>query len=487
MKDVLFTGVTSVITLAALVLFTRFLATGLGPAQFGAYALARRFWSILASLTTVLGLALTRQIAVSREPSERQAYLLAGSISAIAIAVAGVALGLVFRHPLTALVFHDPRQTPLLLATLVLFAGNCAYCVLYALYRGSRNMTRANWWNLAVVAIGPTFIAWYYAPSGRIELILLLSAALLGITIIPLAFQLARAVSRRHASAVADHLRELARYGVPRIPVGFGFASMLAFAPLMAAHRGWVEGAGYLVTAQALVTMAQSGTEAFSLVALPKVAELVSVDNQEFLAERISDIAIFAVHLGVFAALQLMLWADVLVLGWLGPQYAPAIPIVRITLLAILPFLGYSMLRTIIDGVEVRAVNTLNVSVALAVTAGGCWAATHLGFGLNGLAVGTTLGFYTLGLLTVRYLWRRFRLTFSGLLLPHTLVLNALLIAAGFAASRHMVAVANPQARLGLAALAVAGSAIVYLGALRRLHAGWILELEKRLLHAGAS
>ena len=82
----------------------------------------------------------------------------------------------------------------------------------------------------------------------------------------------------------------------------------------------------------------------------------------------IRDTIAFLLHMGIFATLHVLLWADEIVNLLLGAQYREVIPIMRIVMVALIPYLGYVLLRSIVDAVEKKAFNTLNLFIAFGVT-----------------------------------------------------------------------------------------------------------------------
>src|SRR5439155_26708163 len=131
-----------------------------------------------------------------------------------------------------------------------------------------------------------------------------------------------------------------------------------------------------------------------------------------------------------FATLQLWLWSGEMTRIWLGPQYDDAVPVIRVIVIGVLPYLLFVTLRSIIDAIEEKAVNTTNLYASLAVTVVIALVLARLGYGAVGLAVATTLGFTLLGTLTFAALWRRVRFDTRPLLVPECLALNALLAVA---------------------------------------------------------
>jgi O-antigen/teichoic acid export membrane protein len=276
-------------------------------------------------------------------------------------------------------------------------------------------------------------------------------------------------------------------YAVPRIPGAAAFGALLAIGPFLAPHFGSLREAGYLVAGQSVLRVVEVGTASFGLVALPKMAALHARNRPEYVRDRVEDLVGFVLHVGLFAACQLAVWAPEIVRAWLGPAYAPAVPIIRILLIALVPYLGYAMLRSVIDGIEVRAVNAGNLYVALAVAAALSLGLGAAGWGAFGLALASAAGLMVLGVRTVRFL--QVRLGFAG---DHFAIRSAVALNLA-SASAALVAGSLLSPRVGgvpLVACAMVSTALLFLGylfVLRRLRVRWLLQIEARLTGRGAA
>jgi len=68
----------------------------------------------------------------------------------------------------------------------------------------------------------------------------------------------------------------------------------------------------------------------------------------------------------IFASIVLEISAAGLIKLYLGPSFSDAVVILRIMLLAALPFSLYCVLRNVIDAYHENAVNALNLSISFA-------------------------------------------------------------------------------------------------------------------------
>ena len=488
-KDVGLTAITSVVTILSIIIVMRVLAHGLGAEGFGAYSLARQFLSTIIPFSTLaMGVAIPRYIAISKDDHCRFSYLLNGLFLVVILGFVTLITGLIFKNELTVLIFHNKVYSSLFVATLFMLVGYSLYSILYAFYRGLGKMGKANLWQLGIMAIGPIVIALGYAKSGRVDFIVFLMGLMSFTALVPLSFFTYRAISQnKQIFKVKGRLKELLGYGLPRVPGGFAFAGILAIGPFLAPYFGSLKDAGYLVAGQSLFRIVEGGIGAFGLVALPKVAQLFAKGKNEFLKERITDLITLIFHLGLFATLHLILWSDQIVLVWLGNQYAEAIPLIRILLLALIPYLAFTMLCSIIDAVQKRAVNTLNLYMSFIITLVSSLLFAKMGFGVIGMAIGTTMGFITLGLFTTCYLWRAYRLNDKTIIIKQCLLANTGFIACAFVlkywfemtfSGITLISIATPMEGLFLS---------LYCFTLWKLNARWIVELKNRIVKVSPS
>jgi O-antigen/teichoic acid export membrane protein len=286
---------------------------------------------------------------------------------------------------------------------------------------------------------------------------------------------------------VRARLREQLTYIVPRIPAAAAFNGLLAIGPFLAPHFGTLTEAGYLVAGQSLLRVVEAGTAGFGLVVLPRVAALYAQQRPEYVRDRVEDLVGLTLHAGLFAAGQLAVWTPEIVHAWLGADFAPAVPIIRVLVIGLVPYLGYTMLRLVVDAVEVRAINARNVYAALAVVVTLSLGLGAAGFGAFGLAIGSVGGLAVLGGRTVRFL--RSRLGFAGdqVALPLALTLNLFAVASAVAV--RALAVEHLEGAV-LATCAVGGTvmlAVLYLLVLRRRKVRWLIQVEQRLRGRGAA
>jgi O-antigen/teichoic acid export membrane protein len=465
----------TLLTTAAQMVFMRVIAENLGPEEFGAHALARRVVStLLPAVTLGTGVGIPRFLGGSRTTAERDAFLLAGLALGVGPAVVLAALALPATRELATLLIRRPGYETLVLATLALTLGQAIFAVLYGLYRGEGHMGRANVWQVATAGIGPLITAWIFAKYRRADVLIALSAAWSALAAVPLALSAIDAGRRTDGQSVKARARVLLAYGLPRVPAGFALGALFATGPFLAPHFDSLQAAGHLVAGQSVLTVAESLVVAFGLVALPRFARLAAEGQHEPIRQGVEDTIAFVWHVGLLLAVMGIVWSEEIVVLLLGPQYRPAVPVLEIMLGSLVPYLAYVMLRSIVDAVEDRAVNTRNLTLAVLTAALGGAALASVGLGARGLALGSAAGILVLGAGTVRFLARRYRIDWTELRAVQTSASAALLLLVCVLLRRWLLATYQGTLVFLIAAAASAALGLLYLVFLRWLGVAWL-------------
>jgi O-antigen/teichoic acid export membrane protein len=481
-RDVLLATLTSLATGIALMMVTSLLARGLGTVEFGVYSLARRFVATAAPVASLaMGIAVARYAAVAEGPRGRLEVLVGGLLLGVLPSAAALAIAAWRPDFLNAAIFRGTGSNAVSRSMLLLLVATNLFTILFAFYRGTGQMSRANLWQLAAIGVVPVVVAALATAGGAATVLTWMALPLLA-SAAPLAVYLARGAPLiRSGFEPRGAVRQLASYGLPRVPGGFALAALLGAGPFLAAHYATVEDAGFLTAGQAIFALADAAVAGFGIVVLPRVARLLTEGRTETLREGVTDAVEFSVHAGFFAALQLLIWSREIVGAWLGAEFARAVPLMRILLVALSPYVVYTLLRSVVDAVQVQAVNTRNLVLALAVTLAVSLVLGSFRMGAIGLAIGTSIGMGVLGAGTLVSLRHAGLLDMRRLRIVPALGLAAALSAVAFATHALLVnrwASAMTVATGGVLEAALA--ALYYLG-LRRFRTGWVMRLESRV------
>jgi hypothetical protein len=163
------------------------------------------------------------------------------------------------------------------------------------------------------------------------------------------------------------------------------------------------------------------------------------------------------------------------------------VPLIRVLLIALVPYLGYTLLRSVIDGIEERPVNVWNLYAAVACTALLSLALGAGGWGALGLALATATGFAVLGALTLVFLRGKLGIGSAHLHPAYAVALNVVAALATLGLRPVLVDRLTGPGALLVGAAVSAVLLVGYLVALRRIGVRWLIEVEGRLLRRGGS
>ncbi len=407
----------------------------LGAAALAEYLLLRRVVALLQpGVQLGLPLAVARQVAVARGRGtpDRLPYLTDGLLLASALAlVLGITLNLA-PEQFAGWLFGDAGHSRLILPLWLLLVGLAAQQFVYCFHQGQLALGRAALVHVSGLALVPLTVVAGFAWTGSVALIVQLMGALTLLAALLLApaglWSTVRAGLRNHT----DKVRELLRYGIPRLPGDLGLAAFLALGPILAAHRLSLADVSPLLIGQTFLTLGAAALTPLGLVLLPKLSQMLAQNREAEVRERLGLLVSALVDASLFVCLQLVVFADVVIELWLGSGFLAATPVVRLTLLALPFYLIYVGLRSAINAASVRAYNTENVLLSLGLFLLAALAVVKLAPAahvLAGIALSQAAAMVPLGLVALATARRLYKLIW-----PHGSDLTRAAIAVGFGA-----------------------------------------------------
>jgi len=382
----------------------------LGPAGFGEYALSRRAVGLLyLPLVLGLGIAAPRYIAIARSTA-------GDSFSETSFALATLAAGMLPVMIVVLLLNAAPEPAALLLyggrtfshlvapATLAL-AGIALHSLVYAVYRGRSEMGFANLLQLLNIGIIPV-VVFGFADASAASVLLLTGSGWLFVSGVALVHILWR---QRHTwrggTDLRTHLELLLRFGLRRVPGEFALVGLFAIPALIVVRAHGVVAAGQFSAAISLLTIASGAFAPVGLVILPKASAQAATGDIVGLRQlvlRILGAGILLATAGVAVGELLIPW---FVRWYFGPAFVPAIPVFRACLLGAIPYVVYILMRSILDAVDVKAVNSRNLIVSLVVLT----ALSLANSGLMWMSLSLVASLTLLGVLSLRDTYARLR------------------------------------------------------------------------------
>jgi O-antigen/teichoic acid export membrane protein len=396
-RDFTTTFITEALVVAGYLLTFRLVANALGTSGFGEYALARRTLAVLVPLGALsLDVAVARYVAYAvSEGSERARRYAPAGIALVLAAVAILsAVLLLFSGPLAALFFGSARYSNLVTPMPLLLLGGSLHGIAYGHLRGRSLILWANVLMALNQALVPVLAIVLFGSSVE-NILLAMGIGWIVVSVVFLAFV---------PMSLGDpwpQVKQLMRYGVPRLPGDLLRLTVFALPSLLVAHVADITSAGGVAFAVAAVGMLGTALAPVGFVMLPVAARLMAQGSIPELRQHVVQIA-QVTAIALFAAIVVVeLFAPQIVSLYLGPRFAGTADSLRVIVPAALPWGLYMSLGSVIDAHHVNPVNARNMGIAFGVFLPVAGALTLFHAPALWIAAAFVLSLYVLGALTL--------------------------------------------------------------------------------------
>jgi O-antigen/teichoic acid export membrane protein len=396
-RDFATTFLTEGVVVLCYLLAFRLVAQQLGASGFGEYALARRTLAVLMPLGALsLDVAVARYVAYAvTEGSDRaRRYAPAGAALVTAAAILLAAVLLLIPGPMAQLFFGSDRYADLIRPMPLLIFGGGLHGIAYGYLRGRSRIQRAN----LLVGINQALVPLAAIPlaGGSVARILWLmgagwtAAALVALVLAPLSFD-----------GIPARMRELARFGVPRVPGDLLRLALFSLPGVIVAHVADITVAGAVAFGVAAVGMLGTALSPIGFVMLPVAARMMASGEVAELRRRVVSIASITAAVLIAGIVFVEIFAPQLVEIYLGPGFSATADSLRVIAPAALPWGLYTALASVIDAHHVRPVNARNMAVAFAVFVAGSIGLAAAHAPAQAVSAVFVVSLYVLGALTL--------------------------------------------------------------------------------------
>jgi O-antigen/teichoic acid export membrane protein/O-antigen ligase len=340
----------------------RLVAAFAGTEGFGEYSLSRRTLSLLMPLA-VLGvdLGIARYVAYAEaEKSGKSSSYAAAAVIVLAAGVGVLSAVLVAAAGFWSQVFFgSANYAGLVLAFPALLAGAGLNTLAFGYLRGLDRIQEAN--ILLAINMGLVPLVAIVAFHASVVWILLVMGlgwtAVAGLTLARLPI---------HFIAIKDRLREMLRFGIPRMPGDFVSLLLFAMPGILVAHVTDIRVAGIVAFGVAAVSMIGSSLTPVSFVLLPVAARLLAAGHVRQLRSEVVEVVGITLAATLVLVVLLEVFAAPIVNLYLGPSFSSGVDVLRLTLIGALPWAAYITLRSVIDAHHVRPINARNLAISFA-------------------------------------------------------------------------------------------------------------------------
>ncbi len=393
-------GTVAIVMLAYLATF-RLAGSYFGADGFGEYALARRTLSLLAPIG-LLGsdYATARFVAFlgDRDRHLSRSYYPA-ALAVMLLGATAVSIPLVlYDRFLASVLFGSPIYAATTSAMPWAVFGIGLHSITYNYLRGDHRFSAANLLMALNYGLVP-LIAIREAPSVPLMLVWMgIGQGLTALAFIP------RLRARFTLSLL--RMREIARYGLPRVPGDVLLLLLFALPSIIAAHLADIASAGFVALGTAALGVVGSALSPISMILLPTSAR--NIANNRLERVRVDVVRIVAVVLVcvIPGTIVCELFLDPIVGLYLGPNLTGGLDVIRVLILAGLPMSLFTVLRSVIDAQHVRAVNTRNIAISTVVFGAGTMSVHAILPGIVPVLLVFDAAITVLGVLTVVEVYR---------------------------------------------------------------------------------
>lgn len=482
-RDVAVTSAANVAVAVGGLLLYRLLSLEKGAEGMASYALIKQ-GAVFLIPVTMLGLqtAIPRYVALARDREGGGEHHLLASL-VVAGAMTAILSGALLVSPgaTASVLFGDPDRTYLVVPLVLTLVATVVFEVIVGYYRGRSEFRLASAALVLTVAAFPVVLLLVVPDRPIEELVNLMAIAVLAAAALMAVRPLARVLRALRPGDAVAAARTMIDFGYRRVLGDYAFVVLFTAPTVVAAHVAPLRDVAHLTAGMYVMAVISIAFAPIGRVFLPLLSRLSAED---FPAARrwVGKLSACSLHIAIFATPQLLLFADVAVRAWLGPDFEDAGTVIRITMLPVVMFIFFLVLRTALDAAAVKAYNTRISVIAVAVSAAA--AAVTLQFDIwdpiVAIAVSFALGIFCLGTLTLTKVHSVFGLESSDYALRAALLLSV--ASAGLGALVRFALVGDGNSLVGVVAIGVFELllATLYLRGLSRAGVTWPAEFRAR-------
>jgi len=241
----------------------------------------------------------------------------------------------------------------------------------------------------------PLAVFFFYGKSIR--------AALLALGILSIAVAAAGLLFTPWTAALKDNrsqVKELLRFGIQRVPGDFILMAMLALPASFVAHANGIKAAGFVAFGISMLTVIGAVFAPFGLILLPKAGTLLAAGRNGELRRQVWLLTVVTLAVSSVLAVAIASGAETLMRLYLGADFAQGAGILRLVLLAAVPYSLYTVVRNVIDAFHELGITTLILAAGFGIFCLGAWGLSAWQDKLHAALFGFLGGMLTLALLS---------------------------------------------------------------------------------------
>ena len=405
-SDIFITFFTEFLVMVSFFVFFRLLAADLGPEGVGQFSLVKRVIGFfLPILFLGLGVGIPRYLAVNRDESERRNYIKSGVLLAGLTTIPFILAVNIFSKWFANIFFGNATYSPFIVPFSIFLAGLVVHNLVYSYLRGKMMAWAFNAMQMVNIALVPILVLLLFRNAPVTTIVMVIGISTLSIAFLFFLFLTKDLFSDFDLLKFKASFKNLLVFSLPRFFGDVALGGLFSLGPIFASHIVSIKEVGYLSVSQSLINAIGSVIAPLGLVLLPKFSHLHAEKKGKDMNEIVNFLVAVVLQVSIFLGFQSIIFCDVLIYNWLGSDFLEAIWLMRVIMLSIVFFSFFVSIRSVLDAVKVKPLNTINMvwSLLFFVVLDAIFFAISPNFPfIWGLAISFIVSIMLLGLLTFK-------------------------------------------------------------------------------------
>jgi len=351
--------------LIAGILIYRLAFDAFSETDFASYSLIRRNLSFFQPVVFLgLALGITRFVSFNLSNKAKSGnFFVAGAIIVFISVIFFSTLLFIFKEQFALLLFGDSNFSYLILPLIVLIIGICIHSLSYAYFRGSMMMHTANLLQFINLCLG-NLLAFFI--SDNLTDVIYYTGLIWIVTGMVFFIMIIYRIDFQW-NKILTTAKELVPYSIYRVPGDVGLAALLTLPSIFTAHYAGIIPAGYMAFGITIMNMAGAAFSPVSLLLLPMTSNLAAEKRYDLIFAKAGKTILITFLLTIAGVLVFEIFASQIINLYLKDASPGLINTARIIALGIPGYSIYIVLRSILDALHYKAINTRNVLITFGV------------------------------------------------------------------------------------------------------------------------
>ena len=330
---------------------------------FSEYTLSRRSISFLQPLLMIgLGVAVPRYISIY---SNRNSIFPTGLLLLVSSGFVMLSIIVFNAEYFAEIFFGSANYSSYIFPLVLLLFGYGIHAIIYGFLRGKRNVYLSNFVQLIHVGILPVTVLLY---TNQVKELLYINSFLL---LISCAVFIVITITKYHPKLNVNKLiadtKTMLRYGLPRVLGDFSLLALITLPSYFVLNfQQDLLLSGDVAYSMTLINLVGKAFGPLSVVLLPEIAEFSRDKKLHLIKQRFYRFILMSVSLTIVGYFIYYFLSGYILSILLGSNYRPSIE--EISIIVLQGSFGYALyivLRSFLDAIKVKAINSFNLTVVL--------------------------------------------------------------------------------------------------------------------------